>query len=992
MDACGRSALLAVCTQTNQTKDVLLVAEKMRNPDVQVKDWLGKFQEVVYDADDLVDDLATEALRRHVMTGNRMAKEVSLCFSSSNRLVYGFKMGHKIKAIRQSLADIEANRNLNLEGRSLIAESGYTTRKRDQADSFAFEVVIGREREKKEIVDHLLDSNSEENVSVLSIVGIGGVGKTTLAKLIFNDEKVREHFDLKLWVSVSDNFDVKIIVKKILESAKCGMLEDLVLETLIRKLREIMNGKKYLLVLDDVWNENIEKWLDLKQVLMCGSRGSRILLTTRSIRIAQIVGTQPHHYLEGLTMEESWFLFKKIVFKGQEPKSSEVVEIGKQVIKKCVGVPLAINAIASILLFKDPEREWLPFLEGNLLNLADDDIFDVLKLSYDELPSHLKCCFAYCALFQKDHVIDVKTLIHLWVAQGFIQSSNSKCVEDIGIEYFKELWCRSFFQEVERDEFGNIESCKMHDLMHDFAIFVAGEGIRHIPFDSDSWSWNHFPIELVNMKKLRTLLLPSGNQNRWIDEELSHYKALFSNCRSLRVLEVHYLDIQKVLPSVKRLKHLRYIDFSDNHELNELPDSITKLLNLQVLNVSGCDSLKELPKDTRKLVNLRHLYCERCWSLTHMPRGLGQLASLQTLSCFVVDSSLSKPVARLSELNRLNDLRGRLVIRNLGCLKDGMREFEAADLKAKQYLQSLILSWDQDDYDDDCEHMALENVQVPPNLKELKLFNYSGSRLPSLISSNANLVNISIAYCRRLQHLPVLHKLPCLKKLKIDGLCDLEYIDYEEDDCLSGGETIFFPSLKYLRLWNCPNLRGWRKKGDDSTLELLQFPCLSTFICSRCPNLTWIHQLSSLDELLDLDDASNQLLHHIFTTSISSSSSSVIPPLSNLKKLWIENMADLDSLPENALWSLASLQELRILNCPRLRFLPPELRFLTSLRQLEISKCPLLEERYGDLDQMDADWTSISHIPNIQIGDKRIQQEASFLLERKNPAQSDNKL
>lgn len=99
-------------------------------------------------------------------------------------------------------------------------------------------------------------------------------------------------------------------------------------------------------------------------------------------------------------------------------------------------------------------------------------------------------------------------------------------------------------------------------------------------------------------------------------------------------------------------------------------------------------------------------------------------------------------------------------------------------------------------------------------------------------------------------------------------------------------------------------------------------------------------------------------------------------------------MADLDSLPENALWSLASLQELRILNCPRLRFLPPELRFLTSLRQLEISKCPLLEERYGDLDQMDADWTSISHIPNIQIGDKRIQQEASFLLERKNPAQS----
>ncbi|KAF2319561.1 hypothetical protein GH714_017012 [Hevea brasiliensis] len=341
----------------SRIRAVLLDAEKKAALNEQVKDWLGQLQEIVYDADDLIDDFATEALQRQVMTGNRMTKEVSLFFSSSNRLVYGFKMGHKIKAIRKRLLEIHADtESFNLEVHN--EERGYTTKVRDQTESSVPEVVIGRDGDKKAIIEFLLASNSEENVSVLSIVGIGGLGKTTLAQFIFNDEQVSKRFEVKLWVCVSDPFDVKMIVKKILESAKGTKSEELELEALKSHLGEIINGKKYMLVLDDVWNENSERWDSLKKLLVGGSGGSKILVTTRSIKVAKVASTVEPYVLEGLSPTESWSLFLRVALKGQEPKDSSVKKTGEEIVNKCVGVPLAIKTIASILCFKNPETEW----------------------------------------------------------------------------------------------------------------------------------------------------------------------------------------------------------------------------------------------------------------------------------------------------------------------------------------------------------------------------------------------------------------------------------------------------------------------------------------------------------------------------------------------------------------------------------------------------------------------------------------------------------
>ena len=231
-------------------------------------------------------------------------------------------------------------------------------------------------------------------------------------------------------------------------------------------------------MLDDVWNEDREKWFSLKAILKGGARGSGILLTTRIKIVAEITQTMQPHLLKGLDETQSWSLFKKMTFvEGEEPKSASFVNIGKEILKKCGGVPLAIRTIGGLLSLKKSEKEWQSFKNNELLNISqnDNDILPTLKLSYDHLPSYLKQCFAFCSIFPKDYEIEKDSLIYMWMAQGFINLYNeNKCLEDVGDEYFMDLLWRSFFQEVEEDELGNISKFKIHDLMHDLAIKVMG--------------------------------------------------------------------------------------------------------------------------------------------------------------------------------------------------------------------------------------------------------------------------------------------------------------------------------------------------------------------------------------------------------------------------------------------------------------------------------------------------------------------------------------
>ncbi|XP_060670023.1 putative disease resistance protein RGA1 [Ziziphus jujuba] len=835
-------------------KAVLLDAEEQRVHSNQVKNWLKRLRFAVYDADDLLDRLLTEALRRRVMPGNEFSQQVCTFFSTLKQLAFRLKMVHKMKDVRKKLAGIAANRkDFCLEERR--EETRVVSRVREQTHSFVpEEQVIGREKDRIAIVESLLDDKVDETLSIISIVGIGGLGKTALAQLVFNDEKVQQHFELKMWVCVSDVFDLKIIVENIIKSATNESPNNLEMDQLQYLLGRVLFGKQYLLVLDDVWNENRKKWLSLKNLLAHSEKGSRILITTRSKMVAEIISTVQPFQLGILDEENSWSLFEKMAFKEgkEETKNSNIVKTGMEIVKICRGIPLAIRTIGSMLYFKNPKTEWPSFSKKELFEISQEEdggILPTLKLSYDHLPSHLKHCFAYCRLFPKYHKIDVQTLINLWMAQGFIKlKDSSQCPEDIGYEYFMDLLWRSFFQEVEKDEFDNVTTCKMHDLMHDLAISVAGsectmlslshtnidEGMRHVSFDCNIDSPQRISTLLNQAKRIRTILLPNQASPEGVvnlDEKIYH-KAVI-HFKFLRTLDLHFLDLKEVSDSIGKLRHLRYLDLSDNGEIKALPNSITELYNLQTLKLLRCCSLKELPRDTKKLINLRKLEIEGCIALEHMPHGLGKLTDLRTLSKFVLSDNVSRHIGELEELKTLNNLRGDLCISNL---KPRM-ESKAANLKDKQHIQYLEFDWyDCADATDVVGYeMTLEDLQPHPNLEELTLLGYHGSRFSSWIPSLTNLVRFTLEGCKKCQHLPPLYQLPSLKVLELKRLLAVEYI-FNNDDNNFLSSTSSLTSLKVVYLENLPNLKGWWRDADNQMLP--SFPnCLSKLVIRDCPKL-----------------------------------------------------------------------------------------------------------------------------------------------------------
>jgi Leucine-rich repeat (LRR) protein len=912
-------------------KDLLLDAEeKNAAGDPAVRRWLGRLEDAMYDADDLLDSVSTEALRREILTRDNKAKQVRIFFSKSNQLLYRLKMAPKIKAMRERLHAIDADRQrFHLKVRPAETRVGGN---RGNTHSFVrAEAVIGRDDDKRAVIHRLLDSNVEDNVSILPIVAIGGLGKTTLAQLIFNDDQIQNHFQLQMWVCVSDPFHVKNIVENILEAATKKRPESAQMNTLVSKLKEEIDGKKYLLMLDDVWNEDHGKWFELKEVLMGGASGSRILVTTRSEKVARISGTVPLHSLKGLKEDDSWSLLKQLAFeKGKEPEeTSSMAAIGKEILKKCYGVPLAIRTIGSLLCFKNSEAQWLSFKENELSKIPQNatDIIPTLKLSYDHLPSHLKHCFAYCSLFPKDYRFDKSILIQLWMAQGFVKSCDdqNRCLEEVGNEYFMDLLWRSFFQEAKRDDFGDVVECKMHDLMHDLAISVAGslittindknrnfhEKTRHVLIvDYYDINASSITTSLCKASSIRTFLCNPTSVN-FLDCE-----SIFSSSKFLRVRDLHkrnhellpssigklkhlrYLDLSsnnnlKELPnsitrlqnlqtlklsfcyhleelpsSIAELKHLRYLDLSRNKNLKKLPNSISRLQNLQALNLSGCVKLEQLPRDMKELVNLRHLKIDGCERLTYMPRGLGLLTNLQTLSKFVVhEDPFSPHSSGLKELKGLNNLRGNLVIQNMRHVKDGASECKEAILKEKQHLHSLDLRWSTEGgvnasdviVDDE---MLLEVLQPHPHLKELYLAGNWGSRLPNWLLSLTNLVMFELYGCTKCQYLPPLSQLPSLKVLVLDQMDAIKYISDSGDN---NEFSSFFPSLKNIQLYNCPNLKGWWRRRDSSvevnsdshnSIEnsehplLPSFPCLSQLSISNCPMLTSMPMFPHLNELV----------------------------------------------------------------------------------------------------------------------------------------------
>ncbi|XP_062152261.1 putative disease resistance protein RGA1 isoform X2 [Alnus glutinosa] len=979
---------------------VLLDAEERQAHNHVVKDWLGKLKDAMYEADDLLDDYSTELLRRQVMTQDKKAKRVRIFFSKSNRLAYGFKMGHRIKALWKRLDNIATDQiKFGFNERPI----GTQFEHRKRVDTHSFErakEVIGREDDINAIKELLLDSDVKENVSIIPIVGIGGLGKTTLAQYVYNDEEVQKHFELSVWVCVSDPFDVKAIVQKIVECSTERRPESLEMDLLQRQLRAKIDGKRYLLVLDDVWNENRGTWLDLEKLLSGGLKGSKVLITTRSKRVAEITGTVPSYLLEGLSESNSWDLFKRMAFKdGEEPNNPKLVEIGREIIEKCAQVPLAIRSIGSLLYLKYSEADWLYFKSNELYKITQDDnsIFPILKLSYDHLSPQLKQCFAFCSLFPKDHEIEVEVLIQLWTAQGFIHwSDRTRCLEDVGREYFMDLLWRSFFQDIQRDEYGDIKRCKMHDLIHDLAQSVAGyeciisnpnaekvvERNIHVAFDSLD-SLRDIPPPLLKAHKMRSLFLHIPSLPSWttLQGNKSTYDTLISSFKCLRALNFSCLNIQEVPDSIGKLKHLRYLDLSWNGDIELLPASITKLLNLQTLRLNCCSGLKELPEDLKNLISLRHLdlsqcnriellpasitklqnlqtlrlwYClglkelpeditnlislrhldlKECRSLTHMPHGLGKLTALQTLSQYTLGKEGSRIPKRKGGLADLESL-------------DELRgELDIIGLK---HLRSSPLE------------AKAANLERKQNLRTL-ILEWAGPNFDYHDSDKA--IENDEQLLQNLQ--PHFN----LKKLIINGYGGLRLSGWVSSLSNLVDIKIFnckwcqhippldrLPSLKNLILQNLSALEYISNDGSDvsslslESLELKDLPKLRGLWRMREAATTEHephHHLPSFPSFPCLSDLIIKKCPMLSLMPVvaqgsetAHSSSSPFSDLSKLKFLSLKGLEQLESLPVEWLQNLTSLESLDIRKCCKLRiFMSPLFQHLSALEDLRICKC-----------------------------------------------------
>ncbi|CAI0473164.1 unnamed protein product [Linum tenue] len=944
-----RSEIPKLASTVSSIQAVLLDADNQAGKSHQVQLWLQGLEEVLYDAEDLLDDFSTEVLRRkQQMDINGVVNEA------------------------RPVDPVAANKDWR------------------QTHSSVPDVVIGREGDKQMIIDMLLLSGNKEKVVVVPIVGIGGLGKTTVAQLIYNDNKIQSHFDCTHWVCVSETFDPKVMVKNVLESITQQKVEDLALNTLKDLLHKHIKNKRLLLVLDDVWNEDTEKWVRFINIFSSGAaEGSRIVVTTRLRIVAKMTATEmivPHE-LQGLSELESWSLFEKMAFKGGVAPGPRYIEIGKEVTRKCCGVPLAIRTMGGLLSFKDTESEWEAIREKQLLSLyfsgQDSEILAAtLRLSYDNLPSQLKRCFAYCSLFPKDHRIDVKMLVQVWMAQGYIiKSGQFLLLEDVGVEHFKNLLWRSFFQEVTKDRYGNMKYCKMHDLMHDLAVTVAGmdticlnainltdsllssgvvnlERIRHLSIDFENkWEtrvWK-IPTLLAKATRLRTFMIINVAVG---GVKLEGRCEIFLNMTRLRVFGLGDAKMEVFSITFNKLKHLRYLDLSKNG-VEILPNEITRMVNLQTLNLCLCEHLRLLPADLGKLYNLVFFYLDDCSSLTYLPAGICNLSFLRELSLFILTEAAAKNsrLAGLGELKSLNNLSGKLTIKGLELVKD-KSEAAAANLKEKSQLQHLELWWSDDSNNMvarrcDHERSVLEALQPHPNLKELQLCYYGGTSVPTAscwFSSLMNLVRIELYCCGKLQSLPSLDPFVSLEELVLYNLESLAYVQGETVSSLpfsslssSNKDLQFLPSLKSLKITDCPNLIGWSLANMEESPLL---PWVSTLEIESCPKMVTIPHFLINFKKVELMDVSSELLS-VFGASLISPS---LPPAHpRFHELCLQYVND---LPQGLMPQLTSLERLNIWFCSNLTTLSPSiLRHLPSLKELHILSCEVLELEdydYGD--------------------------------------------
>ncbi|XP_022002879.1 putative disease resistance protein RGA4 [Helianthus annuus] len=912
-----------------------------------VRLWLNSLQHLAYDIDDVLDDVATEAMHRELTPESEASTSMvrkllipTCCtnFSLSHRLT------PKLDSINSKLQHLEKQKS-DL-GLIVKDEKPKGTSRRNETSLLESDVV-GREGEREKLINKLLqDEPSKQNFIIVPIVGMGGVGKTTLARILYNDTRVKGQFELMAWVCVSDEFDIFKISQTIYQSVVKESKQFTDTNQLQIALKEKLEGKRFLVVLDDVWNENYDDWENLVRPFHSGATGSRVIMTTRKQQLLKKIGFNHLDHLERLSHEDALSLLALHALDVDNFDSHATLKPQAEgIVKKCGGLPLALKAIGRLMRTKTQEEEWNDVLNSEIWDLESaDEIVPALRLSYHDLSADLKRLFAYCSLFPKDFLFEKEELVLLWMAEGYLNESvANKSPECLGHECFEKLLSRSFFQRAPSGE----PFFVMHDLINDLATFVAGEYFlrfdnqmdmteealakyRHMSFIREEYvAFQKFGA-FEKARSLRTLLAVYVGVDHWWNDFYLSSKILVDllpELPLLRVLSLSRFSISEVPNSIGTLKHLRYLNLSKTN-IKELPENVGNLYNLQTLIVFGCKSLTNLPKSFFKLKRLRHFDIRNTPLLKKLPLGIGELKSLQTLTRIIIGGNSSFSI---TELKGLKDLHGEISIEGLNKVQSSMHAREA-NLSFKG-IDKLELKWDDGSASETLEKEVLNELKPRSDkLKMLEVECYEGMEFPKWVGDPSfnRLVHVSLRACRKCTSLPPLGRLPSLEILRFEDMSSWEV--------WSTNSEAMFPCLRELQIKNCPNLIDVSVEALPSLRVLRIYKCCESVLRSlvRAASSTTEMEIGSILGLTD----------EVWR--------GVIENLGALEELSIQDCDEIRYLWESdaeASKVLVNLKELKVSGCKKLVSLGEKeedednigSNLLSSLRKLEIQSCESME-------------------------------------------------
>jgi len=815
-----------------------------------IRTWVKHMREASFRIEDVIDEY-----HRLMHRANPLGCRSLVCKIASliKTLIPRHQIASEIQDIKLSIRGIKErseryNFQISYEHGSSSSNSSRETengngRWRDPRLSSLFITeteVVGIEGPKEELSGWLLDGAAER--TVISVVGMGGLGKTTLAKLVFESQKVSAHFDCRACITVSQSYTVRGLLINMMEQFCRGtedslpqMLHKMDDRSLIIEVRQYLQHKRYLIFFDDVWQQDFSDQVEF--AMPKNNKGSRIIITTRMMQVADFFKKSFLVYVHNLQLlppDKAWELYCKKVFGfelgGHCP--SELQAVSEEIVRKCKQLPLAIVAIGGLLSTKSKTIiEWQNVSQNVSLELGRNahltSLTKILSLSYDGLPFYLKPCILYFGLYPEDYVINHRRLTRQWIAEGFVQLQERRTPEQVAEEYLSELIQRSLVQVSNVGFEGKVQTCQVHDLLREVIIRKMKDLSFGHSVQEDS--------ESVVVGKTRRLSIATSPNNVLRSTNNPHFRAihvfekggslehfigiLCSRSRILKVLDIQGTSLNHIPKNLGNLFHLRYINLR-NTKVKALPKSVGELHNLETLDLRET-LVHEIPSEINKLKKLRHLLAfhrnfeEKYSALGSttgvlMEKGIKNMTSLQNLYYVQVDHG---GVDLIEEMKMLKQLR------KLG-LKHVRREHGnaiSAAVVEMECIESLNITAISED-----EIIDLNFVSTPPKLRRLHL-KARLEKLPDWIPKFECLVQIMMALSKLTDDpMQSLKNLPNLLKLNLlENAYDGEFLHFQ-----NGG----FKKLKELFLCHMNRVNSILiEKGALLSLERLRMekiPCL----------------------------------------------------------------------------------------------------------------------------------------------------------------------